>query len=296
MHVERHTRLALTTTLLALGCLGGCSIWFLANQDPAGLPCADTSPFCLDTYTCVDGLCLKAAALGEGQECRGDEECEDELVCTNAYNADECGVDINCELGRTTIATADTLRCHRTCNPNGVLTDECALGERCHPDLTGRADGWCQAGTCTTPTDCGGNAVNAAQNICIGGDANPGGNTPGSGLCLEGCDPLQCQVDVGCFGCTQTQNPTTGGLNAMGCEPFLITSNVACIEAGGVAHDGICDNVTTFCSAGSWCNIPQGAASGFCSKWCRLGGGAPACNAAHPNCNAVAGAVFGFCS
>jgi hypothetical protein len=139
--------------------------------------------------------------------------------------------------------------------------------------------------------------VSGAQNICIGGDANPGGNNPGSGLCLEGCNPLDCNPDVGCAGCTQTPNPNSGGLNTMGCEPFLVTSNVACIESGTVEHDGICDNVTTFCKPGSWCNIAAGQASGYCAKWCRIPAGqAPACNAAHPTCNQVGGTDFGFCS
>lgn len=282
--------------LCALGA-AGCSIWFLANQDPAGLPCADTSPFCLEGYTCIDGLCLRAAALGEGDACQGDGECEEGLICANAFDVDECGDDLNCQLGRDTVPGADTKRCHSTCNPNGVVADECAAGERCNADLTGRADGWCQSGTCTTQTECGTNGVNGAQNICLGGEANPavGSSNPGSGLCLEGCNPLECSPTAGCAGCTQTSNPNTGGLNTMGCEPFVISSNVGCIEAGTVAHDGACDNVTTFCSPGSWCNIADGAASGYCAKWCRPGGGQPACNATYPTCNPIAGTEFGYC-
>jgi hypothetical protein len=272
----------------------GCTIWFLVNQDPAGLACADQSPFCLEGYTCIDGLCLRAAALGEGERCQGDEECQEDLICTNAYDEEECGNFLACEVGRELVADADAKRCHRTCNPTQPVAEQCAVGERCHPDLSGRADGWCQSGTCTTPTECGTNATTGVQNVCRDGNINTGGD-PGAGLCVEGCDPLQCNPEAGCVGCRQSTAPD-GSLNIMGCEPYVTPATTNCIEAGTVAHDGVCDNNTTFCSAGSFCSSDlTGEATGYCAKWCRPGGGAPACNAAHPTCSPIAGTDFGFC-
>lgn len=278
---------ALALALLALLPLSGCTIWFLLWQDPGGLPCADGPPDCLVGYTCVDGKCLPAAAAEEGASCVKDEECVDGLVCTNVYEEGECFDPYYCALGASS-PDGSQKRCRRVCNPNQPARDQCSPGQICWDDLQG--SGWCQAGVCNAPSDCGQN--NGVTNVCYGAALNP----QGSGLCTRSCDPLECNPATGCPDCGVADLNGDGVPEVMGCEPFEgVLSNMGCIQAGTVPHGSPCDGVTTFCQPGAFCLQEAGQAVGFCARICRVGGGNPACDASHPTCNSING-VFGFCS
>ncbi len=277
------------SALLALVGLSGCTIWFAIWQDPGGLPCAEGQQQCLVGYTCVDDVCMPAAAAEAGDTCSVDEECAEGLVCTNVYDDASCGGDISCELGRAT-DDGSTLRCRRTCDPAGAVT-QCAPGERCWPDAAGT--GWCQAGVCEAPSDCGTNPLNGATNVCYGAGIHPGGS--GSGLCTSSCDPLECNPTTGCPDCPLFDVDGDGQQDVMGCEPYeQVLVNMGCILAGTVPHGGTCDGVTTNCQPGSFCFVPEGANAGYCARICRVGGGNPACDASFPTCNSIDG-VMGFC-
>lgn len=281
--------LLVASTLCAAVSLGGCLIVWAVSQDPEGLPCAQGERECLVGYTCVENVCRKAAAAEEGAPCVEDEECSEGLVCTNVYDESQCGGDISCALGRAT-EDGNQLRCRRTCDPAGEVT-QCAPGERCWPDAEGT--GWCQAGVCAAPSDCGINPLNDLTNVCYGAGIHPGGD--GSGLCTSSCDPLECNPTTGCPDCPLMDVDGDGQQDIQGCEPYeQRLDNMGCIIAGTVPHGGTCDGVTTFCQPGSFCFVPQGAPAGYCARICRVGGGNPACSADKPTCNNVNG-VYGFC-
>ncbi|MFZ9886501.1 MAG: hypothetical protein ACO3JL_03270 [Myxococcota bacterium] len=276
---------SLLLVLSSLLASSGCTLWFLLNEDPEGLPCDEPPTECLAGYTCVDGRCLRAAVGGVGDQCQEDGECTDGLVCTNAYDEGSCGADINCSLGRSDPDGA-TLRCRRVCNPNDDPRDTCAPGERCFPDEKGQ--GWCQQGTCTGGSDCGRNDLNDLQNVCVGASINP----TGSGLCTYGCDPLGCNPLSGCPDCPQAN--AAGQAAVFGCEPYEgVLYNVGCIEAGSVPHGGPCDVSNAFCQAGAFC-LFDGGQTGRCARFCRVGGGNPECDAGQA-CNPITN-QFGYCS
>lgn len=269
--------------------LGGCLIVWAVSQDPEGLPCATGDRECLVGYTCVEGKCRRAAAIEEGGSCVEDEECADGLVCTNVYEDGECLDPNYCGIGAGS-EDGSRRRCRRVCNPNQDPKDQCAPGQICWRDLDG--SGWCQAGVCSAPSDCGTNPANGQTNICYGAAINP----QGSGLCTSACDPLECNPTTGCPDCPLADLNGDGVQEVMGCEPFEgILNNMGCIQAGDVPHGQPCDGVNTFCQPGAFCLVPQGSTAGFCSRICRVGGGNPACDAAQPTCNNING-VFGFCS
>lgn len=284
--------LLVPAALLALATTSACSIWFLIHQDPAGLPCADEPPFCLATYTCVEGVCQKAAQGDPGTACVEDAECQEGLVCTNVWEEETCGEDISCELGRG-FADGDRRRCHPSCNPAVDPKEQCAPGERCWPDAEGT--GWCQSGVCEAPSQCGQNPRNGLTNICYGAGIHPGGR--GSGLCTSACDPLECNPVSGCPDCPLYDIDGDGEQDVMGCEPYeQVLTSMGCIPAGSVPHGGTCDGVTTFCQAGSFCLQENGQAAGYCARICRVGGGNPACDFDFPTCSPIGNTGFGFCS
>jgi hypothetical protein len=264
-----------------------CSIWFLANQDPGGLACAPDPPFCLENYTCVQGFCQRAALGEPGTRCVADGECKEGLVCTNAFEEESCGNDINCELGRAKPSGA-ARACRQVCNPNAPWRDQCSQGQRCFPDTLG--SGWCQDGVCEAPSDCGTNPVNGRVNVCFEASLNPSG----SGLCTLSCDPLECNPTSGCPDCPLFD--FDGTQQVAGCEPFeRVLSNMGCVPAGTVPSGGTCDEATTFCQAGSFCLKDPAAPAGLCSRICRAGGGNPACDAG-ATCNPIGNTGFGFCA
>lgn len=290
--MSRPAKLVLVAALLlmTLASLGGCLIVWAVSQDPEGLPCAEGNRECLVGYTCVDGVCRRAAAAEKGAPCVEDAECKEGYVCTNVYDEAACGEDISCALGRAT-DDGSRLRCRKVCDPAGPVT-QCAPGERCWPDAKGT--GWCQAGVCDAPSDCGTNPLNGMVNVCYDAALHPGGN--GSGLCTSGCNPLECNPTTGCPDCPLIDVNGDGIHEVQGCEPYEgILHNMGCVPAGDLPEGAICDGVNTACRPGAFCLIAPGATQGYCSRICRVGGGNPACDASQPTCNPIT-AQFGYCS
>ena len=252
----------------------GCTIFYLVEQDPEGLPC-DPTGGCLANYICVEGYCRTAAQGGPGTQCTLDDECEDGLICADAYAEDQCANDINCALG-----AGEGLRCRTICNPAEPARDNCPGGDRCHADQTAAVQGWCQSGTCELDSDCGTNTLSNLPNLCS--DIS---NVGAAGLCFLGCDPLQCSPAAGCSGCPVEKS---------GCEPVDLITRFGCIEPGTAPHQSTCGQ-GVYCQAGSFCFIADGQTTGVCARFCDVQGGAPACDAP-ARCNAIdANSNVGIC-
>lgn len=253
----------------------GCTLLWALNQDPDGLPCDPGTPPCLAGYACIDGKCRKTEVSDQGEICAAQEECKDGFVCTDAYGA-SCSDGLNCDLG-----PSDGLRCRVACNPAQAASAQCGAGSRCFPTEEPVADGFCQSGVCSVDSECGRNGDRS--NLCV--DIV---NGPGSGICTEGCEPLDCNPATGCDSCPAERK---------GCEPFTLNPvRFGCVPPGGAPHGAACDAVATFCQAGSFCFIPNGASSGVCARLCRLSGGQPACDA-NETCNPLdANEDTGFCT
>lgn len=291
------TRLALPFAVLLAAASSACfTSWFLLNSDEAGLPCAEpdpadpTKPVCLAGYACIDGVCLREAAKQKDEECTDDRECETGLVCRDVWDDDTCGADPNCALGRQR-DPAPGLRCRTACDPDQRDDEQCSPGERCFIDVELVVRGFCQSGTCEADSDCGNNV--SLPNMCVDRQ-----NPPGlSGTCITGCDPLTCDEDGSCQTCPALDLDGDGTPDNQGCEPLEggpEALRLGCIEAGTQGAGEECDNAATACRAGMFCLFDPGETVGFCSRWCRVGGGQPACDALQPNCNPLGGDI-GFC-
>lgn len=293
----RRLALLVVVVVAASGCF---TSWFLLNSDIAGLPCAPrdeddpTEPVCEAGFACVDGVCLREAAKKKDDPCLDDRECENGLVCRDVYDADRCGEDVNCRLGRQ-VDPADGLRCRDVCEPDQPDDDQCAPGERCFIDVDQVVSGFCQSGTCSADSECGTNVENfGAQNLCLD-RLNPPGL---SGTCAISCDPLACNEDGTCLSCPDVDANEDGTPENQGCEPLEGQPDdlrLGCIEAGAARAGEVCDNAATACRAGLFCLFDQpGEPTGVCSRWCRVSGGQPACDAVQPVCNPLGGDI-GFC-
>lgn len=272
--------MALWAVLSLLLTASGCSVLTFLNYDPEGLPCTAEGD-CLAGYTCVDNVCRNAAAKQVGDACVEDDECESG-VCADAYDND-CGDDINCELGRDRDSSG--LKCRAACNPDEAASESCNTSEYCFIDGEGAVAGYCQEGTCGVDGNCGENRIplqngfDIQQNVCLGISNN--GDNPG--LCVLGCNPLLCDANGGCAGCPLGQASCLAASSTF--------DRYACFSTGFVPHNGACD-ANNPCAPGSFC-LAGGGGGNYCARFCLVGGGAPAC-VAPQTCNVLSGNV-GYC-
>lgn len=273
------SRVALVCAGLALSTLfgGACTILFATTSSEENLLCGpEGGPRCLDGFACVaiDGgeeRCVRAAFKGVGEECGDSAECADGGVCADAY-AELCpagSTDINCS--RT--ANSDTgLRCRAACDDADF---SCGSGDRCF--FFEGLDPFCQKGTCGTDSDCEGAPVPA---FCVG-EQNGGL----SGFCSVACDPLGCFDNTDC-------TCAVGEGCAMPVDEFAVSTRNVCGAAGVIEAPNQCD-VLNPCVEGSSC-VFRNDGSAVCVQWCRVGGGAPSCNAGVCQ-NVVQGSPLGIC-
>ncbi len=269
----------------------GCTLWWLLNSDPDGLPCRITQKqpqgICLDGYTCVveegSPVCRPAGNTAVGELCARSEECVDGAACATGYAAclDTLAKDdINCALDRD---EDEEQRCRRTCD----ITDPtvCAKDERCFSITTvSGVSGICQKGTCASDTEC------APQNgLCA--NAFDVGTT---GICLERCDPLTCRVNGAfCSGCDGRDGDADEGLTCTPVPNEQLTSNRYVCDAAGTTPDyAPCGAAgQDLCTFGAFCvNVDV---VNYCAPWCSATGGSPGCAAGH-TCEPVDG-IVGFC-
>jgi len=271
---------AIATTVVAACALGaGCSIIFATSSDEENLLCGPDNgqPRCLDGFACVRAAdeqerCVRAGFKDVGEPCLADAECDNGGVCADAY-AELCpsgSTDINC--GRVD-ESLEGLRCRAPCDAaTGFSCDE---GDRCF-FFEGLAP-FCQTGTCATDTDCEGLAVPA---LCVG--EQNGGR---SGFCVPFCDPLGCFDNSDCA-CVD------GESCALPPDEFVVSTRNVCTGAGVLQPGEACDVVNP-CVEGSSC-VFRNDGVGVCAQWCRVGGGAPACQVGV--CQGVQqGSALGIC-
>lgn len=250
-----------------------CSLLWLFQSDPEGLPCeldANGLGACLDGYACVSRgddqlpVCLKAAALREGEPCEVSAECMDGLTCASAYADCKGGSDDpNCSL----VDNAEKeLRCRTIC----LLGDpsKCGPDARC---FQGEPDDFCQRGVCASDSDC------QARNdpaTCVDEGRNPGR----SGVCFEACDPLSCRQGT-CPDCTGLDGIPDANRN---CIPAIdvpaLTQVTMCDAAGTTPVLAPCDPLGEPCEAGAFCNDFLPTFAPYCAQWCLYPTGAPACD------------------
>jgi hypothetical protein len=271
----RTTRSA--TVLLVTLVVASCSIIYATSSSEENLLCGpdDGTPRCLDGYTCVRAndveRCVLAGFKDVGDPCLTDAECSNGGVCADAY-AELCpagSTDINC--GRVDDATRG-LRCRAPCDAQSGFS--CGDDDRCF--FFEGLDPFCQPGTCASDTDCEGGAVPA---LCVG---ERGGGR--NGFCVVACDPLAC-FDGNC--------PCAAGEGcAMPADEVAVSTRNVCSAAGVIPPGAACD-VLNPCVEGSSC-VFRNDGTAVCVQWCRVGGGAPACDAGV--CQGVQqGSVLGIC-
>lgn len=279
--------------LLALAVLAGgapgCSLLWLFQSNPEGLPCElDESGVgsCLDGYACVargeDELpvCLKSAALRQDEECEATEQCQDGLVCASAF-AFCTGVhdDPNCSLIDD---DEKVLRCRPVCTPGDH--SRCGDNGRC---FQGALGGFCQRGVCAADSDC---QAGGDNRFCV--DERITGN---SGLCFETCDPLRCSGDS-CADCTGLDGvPDLGQVCVPVIDEFTLSTRTMCDAAGTLPPLAACDRFgVDRCGPQSFCNDYIQGIEPYCAQWCRFPTGAPACDG-NARCDSPFGGDLGIC-
>ncbi len=252
----------------------GCTLVYFTTSDPEGLLCGpEGGPRCEDGFACVlanDGKerCARAGFKDVGEECVDSAECKDGGICADAY-AEGCpdgSSDINCQ---KSVASDPGLRCRAPCDEDTFACDNarCFFFEGVEP--------FCQKGTCATDSDCEGGADPA---ICVD---ESGGR---SGLCQLSCDPIACfDGDCPCL---------DGDACAMPADEFVVSTRNVCTQAGTLVAGDTC-NVLNPCAVGHSC-VFRNDGTAVCVQWCRVGGGAPSCNAGVCQ-NVAGGAELGIC-
>jgi hypothetical protein len=284
--------LGLAATLANVMSASGCTLLWLFNNDPEGLPCdfsESKAGGCLDGYTCVGGLCMAAAEKVIGDPCARSEECARGLACAVPDGFRSCeddGDDVNCAL----LDEDDLeLRCRQSCET--VDDTSCASGERCWllSDVEG-VPGVCAKGTCATDTEC--RTIDGSDAIC--GGAFEAGT---SGLCEETCAPLSCRVNDTCAGCDGLDNVVGDAELGFNCAPQAGTAvqdfRYVCTASGSTPDFAACGGPTDdLCRFGAFCiGFTDGTAA--CVPWCASGGGNPACPQGSA-CQDIDG-TLGFC-
>lgn len=244
--------------VILLGLSGACTILYATGSDEENLVCGpEGGPRCLEGFACVeqdDGVerCVRAGFKEVGDDCNDTAECVAGAICADAY-ASLCGndtSDINC----SNLEGSDTgFKCRAACDDVGG----CGDGTRCF-FFDGIAP-FCQAGTCATDSDCTRGGV---DNLCITESSGR------DGLCAIKCDPLGCHDGSACT-CALDQACATPVDEA-------VSARAVCGEIGVINPGEVCD-VLNPCVDGASCVVTT---AGFsqCVQWCRVGGGAPACD------------------
>lgn len=267
-----------------------CTLLWIFNNDPAGLPCDFTSSqegTCLEGYVCKEQaanefICVAKGALAVDEPCALSDECGEDLTCGTFYGqlcAADGDDDANCSLV-TQPDVEKNLACHEICeitNPSTCPNDTlCVDGE---PDF-------CARGVCTTDSDC---ELVAGQGALCSGEALNEGR---SGLCFQFCNPLACDASTGvCPQCTGVDDVVDTAKTCVPVPDEALSLRNVCDFAGTLPAFADC-STGEGCVAGSFCG--QLAVDDFrCTPWCNADGGAPECPV-NSACSRI-GASLGVC-
>lgn len=283
--LARGARALIGGALVALA--SSCSLLWIFNSDPAGLPCDFTSSqtgVCLDGYVCIEQtanefICVVQGNLLKGERCVQSDQCDEGLVCATAYSS--CLADGDDAICSMIPDEEKELACRDGCDISNPTT--CAENERC---FDGDPD-FCQLGVCGTDGDC--EPATGTNAICAGETLNEGT----SGLCFQFCDPLGCDDGV-CPDCTGVD----GAVDLdQACVPVFdeITGNRnVCATVGDLPFFADCGSGLG-CVSGSFCGTVDNVTS-ECLPWCRFGQqGAPQCPPAPDSTCTSLGGELGFC-
>lgn len=288
-----HASIAPLCSLVTLGLLvattSSCSLLWVFNSDPAGLPCdftASQTGACLDGYVCIEQadnefICVVQGNLQKGEPCADSEQCDEGLTCGSFYA--DClieGDDANCSM----IPDSEkALACRIVCDKENPTT--CPDNELCvdaEPDF-------CQLGVCASDSDC--ELVAGANALCSGEALNEGT----SGLCFQFCDPLACDNDV-CGDCTGVDGQVDANKACVPVFDEVVSTRTVCATVGTGAFFSDCGEGGG-CVPGSFCGTLDGVTSS-CLPWCRAGSNnSPQCPISPPSdCREVIqGGELGIC-
>ncbi|MBN2361251.1 MAG: hypothetical protein JXR83_17485 [Deltaproteobacteria bacterium] len=285
--------LVLLPTLLALS---GC---YLFTDE--GRPC-DPAGVCLPGYTCVKGLCQKAASKQINEACRATGECVAGAICADAYCDDSAGA--ACETAADCQPDGDKrfncyggqCECKKVCRPGCNFPDNtsCASGQLCWWQVEQEV-GFCQEGHCGVRGD------GTVVGNCLDNEVCLEFNGPGSGLCNPKCHILNQNTDC-------SPGPPPQGIlccaNDQNCEHITeLWGNVQedptgelgiCFDSGTGTQGATCSPdpaLNLYCVRGLVCHV------GHCVEYCNLGGGRPECNPGY-NCIAFSSSAplqYGYC-
>lgn len=271
-----------------------CSLLWVFNNDPEGLPCADVdnetrTGRCLEGYACVfrenEAVCLKAGAKQAGEPCLSSEECDEDLVCATEYA--QCGADgaddVNCSLVGE---AAEGLACRPVCD----IADPsaCPNGERCF-EIQGveGQNGFCQAGACGEDADC--RTVVGNEGLCSGETGQ--GKT---GFCFEDCDPFSCAA-TSCGSCNGLDGAPDEGLSCFPMPDEVLSQRLVCLPHGGLPAFSPCGGPNDdICEFNTFCVNYQ--SSVYCAPFCNYPSGAPACPGGEACVQIGATGSLGFCA
>lgn len=266
-----------------------CTLLWIFNNDPAGLPCDFTSSqdgACLEGYTCVqqaqnEFVCVAQGALGVGEACISSDQCDEDLTCATLYGELCAGDGADDPICSLVPDVEKELACRQICDIGNAST--CPNDTLCvdsEPDF-------CQAGVCATDTDC--ELVAGSGALCSGESLNEGK----SGLCFEACNPLACDAATGlCSDCTGVDGAADGKTCVPVPDEALSTRNV-CDFPGALPAFADCSSGQG-CVAGSFCGQLDVAVF-RCTPWCNFNGGAPACPVDSACTQVQVGADLGVC-
>jgi hypothetical protein len=244
--------------LFAISLTAGCGLTY-DFEDIENLPCSAAGA-CAAGFSCIyegtgTGICVVANSRQEGDTCSDNPQCFGDLVCDNAL----------CDVTDTQCIRQCRAPCDAADVANCADPSQLCFAAR-NPGAAG--SGFCQAGECTSNTDC----REAESCIMYAGVT--------LGLCTEACSPVtssSCPAGEGCY--PQAGDPT----------------QTACSAAGTVPTGGDCSSDN--CAPGNICLVVQGSGA-VCLKACDPNGiaGSP-CAGPTPTCVVpVSGMNYGVCS
>lgn len=249
-----------------------------SSCDECGVEIGACAPFVVTGLTQFQ--CSPSGTAVEGDRCDGREtRCEPGLLCL-------------CDGGSFCDGTEGV--CARFCDL-AAGGPSCDPGIACH-SLTDEV-GFCAVGQCTTrgetcinDGDCPDNFVcSGPEPRCIRVACDDDCQCDAGQLCDEEqgqctdivCDPLACTLDS-CDGCPA---------DAPSCSAGFVDHSLFFCRPGTATAGDPCDGLDVRCGPGLFCDADNDG--GRCAPYCRLAGGAPACDATS-TCTALSDDV-GFC-
>lgn len=271
----------LFASLMAAAVLGGCRT--------ERYYCDDTGCFF------CDGLGCRPVDAPDRPNCRGDFECADGTICTDAGCVAECAEDSDCPRG-TACSNGQCL--NPTEPPPTPLPGSCERTEDCGDATLICVDGFCQVddrGCGDMGCDCSESGQCADGFICSEGECQPdedvcqfNAECGADRICVDGSCRAECETAGECLagqtcedGTCVTPPPPTGECeDNMDCDSGEICVDSSCIagcgsdtecDEGFYCYGGTCrvdDRPRPFCTVNSDCQSGRECVEGICRTPC----------------------------